>query len=57
MKLSALMHEFLLDCRARRLSPKTTAWYAGNLRYFAEWLAGQGLDDDLAAFTLSNARR
>jgi len=57
MRLADLFEEFLTDCRARRLSPKTVSWYASNLRYFREWLAAQGLGDDLAAYTLTNARR
>ena len=39
MGLAALIDESLVDCRARRLSPKTVRWYADNLRYFTEWLA------------------
>jgi integrase/recombinase XerD len=57
MQLSALVDEFLLDCRARRLSPRTIAWYRGNLRYFLDWLAEQGAPDHLASFTLQQARR
>lgn len=57
MRLTALTDEFLLDCRARRLSPRTIAWYEANLRYFREWLGEDGQDDDLRALTLSNARR
>ena len=57
MHLSALVHEFLLDCRVRRLSPKTVSWYQANLRYFLEWLAEQGLGDDLAVFTPDTGRR
>ena len=57
MHLSALVNEFLLDCRVRRLSPKTVSWYQANLRYFLEWLAEQGLGDDLAAFTPATGRR
>src|SRR5262245_40662439 len=57
MQLSALADEFLLDCRARRLSPRTIAWYRSNLRYFLDWLAGEGVPDRLASFTLQQARR
>ncbi len=57
MHLSTLVDEFLIDCRARRLSPKTVSWYAANLRYFLDWLAAQGIPDDLTAFTLAQARR
>ena len=39
MLLSALVDEFLLDCKSRRLAPKTVAWYGANLRYFLGWLA------------------
>ena len=52
MDLAALIQEFLVDCRARRLSPKTIGWYADNLRYFLDWLAAQGDQPTLAAFTL-----
>ncbi len=57
MDLAALIQEFLVDCRARRLSPKTIGWYADNLRYFTDWLAAQGDPPTLAAFTLTNGRR
>lgn len=57
MRLSAVMEEFLLDCRSRRLAPKTVAWYQANLRYFRDWLAAHGYPDNLSAFTLANARR
>lgn len=57
MQLSALADEFLLDCRARRLSPRTITWYRSNLRYFLDWLAGEGEPDRLASFTLQQARR
>lgn len=57
MRLSDLIEEFCVDCRTRRLSPKTVGWYASNLRYFLEWLRAQGLADDLAALTLPTARR
>jgi len=57
MRLSDLVEEFVLDCRTRRLSPKTVSWYASNLRYYLEWLREQGLADDLSAFTLAHARR
>ncbi|MCC6629876.1 MAG: tyrosine-type recombinase/integrase [Chloroflexi bacterium] len=55
--LATLVEEFLLDCRTRRLSPKTVAWYAANLRYFLDWLAAEGQAADLAAVTLTNGRR
>jgi integrase/recombinase XerD len=57
MLLSALVDEFLLDCKSRRLAPKTVSWYRANLRYFLEWLAARGQPDALAAFTLANGRR
>lgn len=57
MRLSALVEEFLGDCRTRRLSGKTISWYDANLRYFLDWLRDNGLPDDLASFTLANARR
>jgi len=57
MELAALIEEFLVDCRARRLSPKTIRWYADNLRYFTDWLAAQGESPRLSAFTLANGRR
>lgn len=57
MQLSALVDEFLIDGRARRLAPKTIAWYAGHLRYFLDWTAAEGLAGDLAALTLATARR
>ena len=34
---------FLVDCRARRLSPKTIRAYSQELRYFCDWLDGQGV--------------
>lgn len=40
-----------------RLSPRTIAWYEANLRYFREWLREEGLEDDLHALFLANARR
>ncbi len=49
------MEEFLLDCRPRRLAPKRVSWYAGNLRYFHDWLMAQGGADQLSSFTLQNA--
>ena len=57
MDLAALIEEFLVDCRARRLAPKTVRWYADNLRYFLAWLANQRDRPDLAAFTLATGRR
>ena len=57
MQLSELVHEFLIDCRSRRLAAKTIAWYGANLRYFLEWLAREGQPDALASFTLANGRR
>ena len=57
MQLSALVDEFLLDCRSRRLASKTIAWYGANLRYYLEWLAAEGLPDALASFTLASGRR
>ncbi len=57
MLLSALVDEFLLDCKSRRLAPKTVSWYGANLRYFLEWLAAEGQPDALAAFTLAGGRR
>lgn len=57
MQLSAVADEFLLDCRARRLSPRTITWYRGNLRYFLDGLAQEGAPDKLASFTLQHARR
>jgi site-specific recombinase XerD len=50
MQLSALVDEFLLDRKSRRLAPKTISWYRTNLRYFLEWLAAEGQPDALAAF-------
>ncbi len=40
-----------------RLSPRTIACYEANLRYFREWLREEGLEDDLRALILANARR
>jgi site-specific recombinase XerD len=57
MRLSDLADEFLLDCRSRRLSPRTIAWYEANLRYFREWLREEDLEDDLHALNLTSARR
>ncbi|HET8627151.1 MAG TPA: tyrosine-type recombinase/integrase [Thermomicrobiales bacterium] len=57
MLVSDLIDEFLIDCRSRRLAPKTIAWYGANLRYFREWLAREGQADSLASFTLANGRR
>jgi site-specific recombinase XerD len=57
MDLAALIEEFLVDCRARRLAPKTVGWYADNLRYFTEWLADQGLRPTLGSLTLADGRR
>jgi site-specific recombinase XerD len=57
MDLAALIEEFLVDCRARRLAPKTVGWYADNLRYFTEWLAQQSLRPTLGSLTLANGRR
>jgi site-specific recombinase XerD len=57
MRLSALIEEFLVDCRSRRLSPKTVSWYQANLRYFLDWLLAHDRADALQAFTLTNARR
>lgn len=56
MQLSDLIKEYIVDCKSRRLATKTIAWYEANLRYFTEWLAQQDIGDDLAAFTLRNAR-
>jgi len=57
MRLSALIEEFVIDCRSRRLSPKTVSWYQANLRYFLDWLLAHDELDALHAFTLVNARR
>jgi len=57
MLVSNLIDEFLIDCRSRRLAPKTIAWYGANLRYFREWLAREGHADGLASFTLAHGRR
>ena len=57
MRLSALIEEFLVDCRSRRLAPKTVSWYQANLRYFLDWLLAHDGADTLQAFTLTNARR
>ncbi len=57
MQLSALVDEFLLDCRSRRLAAKTITWYGANLRYFLEWLQAEGLPDALGSFTLTSGRR
>lgn len=56
MQLSALVEEFIVDCKSRRLSPKTIAWYEANLGYFLAWLARHERGDTIAAFTLRNAR-
>ena len=37
------MEEFLLDCRACRLTPKTLRAYGAGLRYFRDWLAANSL--------------
>lgn len=57
MRLSALIDEFVVDCRSRRLSPKTVSWYQANLGYFLDWLLAHDGADTLQAFTLTNARR
>jgi site-specific recombinase XerD len=57
MELDALIEEFLVDCRSRRLSPRTLRWYEANLRYFTDWLTALGERPTLAAFTLANGRR
>ena len=57
MKLSALIEEYLIDCRARRLAPRTIAGYRAFLGYFRDWLLAAGHPDDLRSLTLANARR
>src|SRR2546423_14079850 len=57
MKLSDLIEEYLIDCRARRLAPKTIAAYRASLRYFLDYLLARGRTDALASFTLADARR
>lgn len=56
-KLSALIEEYLIDCRARQLALKTIAGYASFLRYFAAFLQAIEHPDTLGAFTLAHARR
>jgi len=56
-KLSALIDEYILDCRARQLAPKTIAGYASFLQYFASYLGAIGQSDSIGAFTLAHARR
>lgn len=56
-KLSVLIDEYLLDCRVRHLSARTTAGYAAFLGYFAAFLSAIGQPDSTGAFTLANGRR
>ena len=56
-QLSALIEEYLIDCRARRLAPKTIAGYRAFLGYYRDWLLASGHPDGLRSFTLPNARR
>ena len=56
-KLSALIEEYLIDCRARQLAPKTIAGYASFLGYFASFLQALDQPDTLGTFTLAHARR
>ncbi len=56
-QLSALIEEFLHDCRARRLAPKTVRGYESSLGYFAAFLLASATPDTLASFTLANGRR
>jgi hypothetical protein len=57
LQLSALIEEYLVDCRARRLAPKTIAGYRAFLGYFHSWLLAAGHPDGLRSFTLAHARR
>ncbi|MBX3012356.1 MAG: tyrosine-type recombinase/integrase [Caldilineaceae bacterium] len=47
-QLERELQEFLIDRRARNLTPKTLHWYTHNLTHFADYAIAQGIEETVA---------